>query len=340
MAKTKTRTKRITKPKYEPVLKLPPVRYEDFVALRDNIAVNGVLVPILVDSDGPRRRIIDGNYRKQISEELGYDCPEIVQPNLADEEKRTLARALNLARRQFTQEQKRELIADQLEETPERSNRWVAKQLGVHHATVGSVRGELQSGGQIIHLNQRVGQDGKSYPTAKEYWRSKQECSDHPLTLYPTPASVTEALLNREKFAGPILEPASGDNAMVTVLRRHGYKVIAQDIKDGHDFLLRKSKVANIVTNPPYALSMAEAFVRHAMSIAITKIAMLVPFYFLEGVGRHELFAGRLWPVKAVYVLSRRPTFGSQNGPAPFGSLWIVWERGFRGSTKTEWILD
>ena len=162
MAKTKTRTIRhTTKPIYQPVLKLPPLRYEDFVALRDNIAVNGVLVPILVDSDGPRRNIIDGNYRKQIAEELGYDCPEIVHPNLEEDEKRTLARALNLARRQFTQEQKRKLIADQLEESPNRSNRWVAKQLGVHHATVGAVRGEMQSTGQIIQLDRTVGLDGR-----------------------------------------------------------------------------------------------------------------------------------------------------------------------------------
>jgi hypothetical protein len=35
------------KVKYQPVLKLPPLPYEQFVALRDNIAVNGVLVPIL-----------------------------------------------------------------------------------------------------------------------------------------------------------------------------------------------------------------------------------------------------------------------------------------------------
>src|SRR5271155_1437202 len=145
------------KPRYEPVLKLPPLPYEQFLALRDNIAVNGVLVPILVDSDGPKREIIDGNYRKQIAEELGYDCPEIVQPNLEDDEKRTLARALNLARRQLTQEQRRELIADQIEETPERSNRWIAKQLGAHHATVGAVRGELQSTGQISQLDRTVG---------------------------------------------------------------------------------------------------------------------------------------------------------------------------------------
>ncbi len=60
MPKAKTRKK----PKYEPVLKLPPLSHEELTALRDNIAVNGVLVPILVDGDEPVRRIIDGNYRK------------------------------------------------------------------------------------------------------------------------------------------------------------------------------------------------------------------------------------------------------------------------------------
>jgi ParB-like chromosome segregation protein Spo0J len=95
--------------------------------LHGNIAVNGVLVPILVDADGPRRKIIDGNYRKAIADELGYDCREIVQSGLSEDEKRTLARALNLARRQLSQEQKRQLIADQLQETSGRSNRWVGK---------------------------------------------------------------------------------------------------------------------------------------------------------------------------------------------------------------------
>ena len=70
------------KPVYEPVLKLPALPYEQFLALRDHIAVNGVLVPILVDGDGPRRKIIDGNYRKAIADELGYDCPGAVHAGL------------------------------------------------------------------------------------------------------------------------------------------------------------------------------------------------------------------------------------------------------------------
>jgi len=159
--------KTIKKIKYEPVLKLPPLSYEEFTALRDNIAVNGVLVPILVDSNGPRRKIIDGNYRKQIANELGYDCPEIVQSGLEEVEKRTLARALNLARRQLTTDEKRAMIADQLKETPNKSLRWVAKMLGVHHSTVGSVRGEMQSTGEFSQLDRTLGQDGKYRPATK-----------------------------------------------------------------------------------------------------------------------------------------------------------------------------
>jgi ParB-like chromosome segregation protein Spo0J len=86
-------------PSYEPVLELPPLPPEQYEALRDHIAVHGVLVPILVDGDGPVRGVIDGNHRKRIADELGYDCPEIVKEGLTDQEKRTLARALNLARR-------------------------------------------------------------------------------------------------------------------------------------------------------------------------------------------------------------------------------------------------
>jgi DNA modification methylase len=158
-------TKRRKKASYQPVLTLPALSYDDFTALHDNIGVNGVVVPIVVDE---KKQIIDGNYRKAIADEFGYDCPEIVQEGLSEDEKRTLARSLNLARRQLNQEQKRELIGDQLLETPERSNRWIAKQLGVHHATVGSVRGQLQAGGQIVQLDRTMGADGKVYPAHKK----------------------------------------------------------------------------------------------------------------------------------------------------------------------------
>jgi DNA modification methylase len=161
------RPKTQKKPKYEPVLQLPPLSHEEFTALRDNIAVNGVLIPILIDSDGPIRKIIDGNYRKRIADQLGYDCPEIVQAGLDEEEKRTLARALNIARRQLNTEQKRALIADQLRETPNWSLRRLGKMLGVDGKTVASVRAEMASTAELPQFDRTVGEDGKYRPANK-----------------------------------------------------------------------------------------------------------------------------------------------------------------------------
>jgi hypothetical protein len=172
---------------YQPILTLPPLPHEEFLALRDNIAVNGVLVPILVDES---RRIIDGTYRKRIADELGYASPEIVQTGLTEEEKRTLARALNLARRHLTTAAKRQLIADQLAETPGRSNRWVGKQLGVSHPTVGSVRDELEATGKIYQFDRTVGEDGKQRPARP--FRNAFEARQ-PDDFYPKPPLTTRS---------------------------------------------------------------------------------------------------------------------------------------------------
>lgn len=143
---------------YSPILKMPVLNAEDLSALRSNIAQNGVVVPIILDE---QQNIIDGFHRLQIATELGYECPEVVIPNLSLEEKRTLARSLNLARRQLSSEQRRALIADQLAETPGLSNRLISKQLGVSHPTVASVRAELTSTGKLFQLDRTKGIDGK-----------------------------------------------------------------------------------------------------------------------------------------------------------------------------------
>ena len=121
---TTTKSKHKLKP-YQPIIQLPPLADDQLEGLRNSIGVAGVKVPIIIDEN---KQIIDGWHRKTIADELEYDCPEIIEKGLSDEDKRTLARALNLARRQLNREQKRSVIADQLMETPERSNRWIAKQ--------------------------------------------------------------------------------------------------------------------------------------------------------------------------------------------------------------------
>jgi len=68
----------------------------------------------------------------------------------------------NVLRRHLTAEQKRDVIAALLKATPDKSNRQIAETVKASHVTVGAVRAELQSTGQIDQLTKTVGKDGKA----------------------------------------------------------------------------------------------------------------------------------------------------------------------------------
>lgn len=94
--------------------------------------------------------ILDGHHREQACHELGIThWPRLVRHNMSEEEKRRHTRRLNLDRRHLNQEQRRELIAAELRETPAASDRAIASGLGVDHKTVGAVRDNLESTGEI-----------------------------------------------------------------------------------------------------------------------------------------------------------------------------------------------
>jgi methylase of polypeptide subunit release factors len=164
--------------------------------------------------------------------------------------------------------------------------------------------------------------------------------------FYPTPPSATEALLSVERFEGKIWECACGNGAISKVLEAHGHKVLSTDLVDrGYgktpvDFLgaspLRT--VDNIVTNPPYTL--AERFVRTALSVATDKVAMLLKLAFLEGEKRRRMFEST--PLARVHVFSRRLTMMRNGAPPRSGGMiafaWFVWEHGYTGSPRLHWL--
>ncbi len=119
---------------------MPPLSEEERQALREDIAANGVMVPITVDQHGV---IIDGHHRQQMASELGIPCPRTVQEFASDEQRHNVALALNLKRRHLTREQFRELIAAECERTPDASDREIARRLGCSPSTVGTVRRPL-----------------------------------------------------------------------------------------------------------------------------------------------------------------------------------------------------
>lgn len=73
--------------------------YRDLV---DDIRKRGLLIPIVVDTDG---LIIDGRHRFRACEELGIKCRKVVFTG-TDEEKREHAKSLNVFRRHLTESQR------------------------------------------------------------------------------------------------------------------------------------------------------------------------------------------------------------------------------------------
>ena len=138
---------------------MPALAPEEFEALKADINARGVQVPVEYDDMG---NILDGHHRVRACHELGIPrWPRLVRYGLSEEEKRRHARRLNLDRRHLDREQRRTLIAEELRERPEASNRAIAAGLGVSHHTVDNVRDELESTGQIAQLEERKGRDKK-----------------------------------------------------------------------------------------------------------------------------------------------------------------------------------
>ena len=77
---------------------LPPLDPESYTALKANIALRGITVPVVRDEEG---NIMDGFARAKIAKELDYDLPAVTLGGLSESEKRSQVRALNLARRQL-----------------------------------------------------------------------------------------------------------------------------------------------------------------------------------------------------------------------------------------------
>jgi len=164
--------------------------------------------------------------------------------------------------------------------------------------------------------------------------------------FYPTPPMATERLLDVEKFDGDIWECACGDGAISKVLEQHNYKVYSTDLinrdygETGIDFLMETQISDNIITNPPFKLSLP--FVYKAIELANKKVAFLCRITFLEGVARQKMFQET--PLENVYIFSRRITFTNPNngnkthGGGMLAFAWFVWNKNYTGKPKLNWI--
>ena len=111
---------------------LPPLDAETYAGLKANIAINGVQVPIVRDEKG---YILDGFARAKIAKELGYEFPSVREGiERAGEAVPGPGTEPGTSAPGLPSEEADHRRRDQGK--PWRSNRWIARSLGVHHATV------------------------------------------------------------------------------------------------------------------------------------------------------------------------------------------------------------
>lgn len=202
-----------------------PLTPEEYAALEADILERGVQVPIVVDEHGVP---IDGHHRLMICRRHGItDYPTIVQAGLTDDEKRDYAQSLNCARRSLSREQKRRQIANRLKRHPEHSDRRLAQSLGVDHKTVGSVRAELQSGGEIPRQTVKVGSIGMRYktpPPPKRLDSAGGEIPRHLHTAFAAQAehtSLGNLLTDVKRRSGELARVSGPLRARIEQLRHH-----------------------------------------------------------------------------------------------------------------------
>ena len=125
--------------------------------------------PIIVFSDGEKKHLADGFHRVEAARDCGFlDIEAMVEEGTARDALWYALGANNAHGLRMTRADVRKAIGLALQEFPDRSSREIARQIGCDHKTVEAARRTQETGGEIPHVDARVGADGKSYPVRRE----------------------------------------------------------------------------------------------------------------------------------------------------------------------------
>lgn len=300
---------------------LPPLKTSEREALAADIKANGVLHPVVIDEDG---NILDGHHRYSIDR----NAPTVTVEGLSEDEKRAYTIRANLARRNLTGDQTREVaktqreIARRLRESD--AKRWtlksVAALLAVDESTVSRWFTNLQT------------QDSKSDPPpdarvklttpAKEEIvrrieageKQEQIASDYGVC----PATVTkvkQAAERAEQKAAEVREAAGGGDCGPPRVK----------VADAVDWLLDQEPCDLLLTDPPYATDVDDiaTFASRWLPTALDKVKPTGRAYICVGAYPVELHA---------YCSVRMPdqilvwTYRNTMGPATKDRYKLNWQ--------------
>lgn len=163
--------------------------------------------------------------------------------------------------------------------------------------------------------------------------------------FYVEPRWLVDALLDVEHFSGLSWDPSCGTGTIPIAMRDRGLECAGSDIVDRGfgqtplDFFEAKSRVTNIVTNPPFGV--IEPYIRRALHLASDKVAILGRLALLESQRRREFFNST--PLARVWVSSRRASMppGGKGIKATGGTIpfaWFVWDHSHEGPPVLGWV--
>lgn len=186
-----------------------------------------------------------------------------------------------------------------------------------------------------------------------DYRRPLRDRADN--DWYVEPRWAVDLLLDAERFAGNVWDPACGSGNIPAACRSRGLRAFGSD-KVYRGWGLRAADFLeegrapdvdppydNIITNPPYAH--AEAFIHRGLEIARFKVAMLLRLSFLESRRRAEMFATT--PLARVHVFAERVSMPpghlleageveAKGGTIAFA--WFVWSHDHQGPPTLSWL--
>lgn len=163
--------------------------------LGEDIRKNGLQFPVVVQRDGDEYKLLDGCNRLDAMELVGIgfelefirdgrrrarrpvlNIQDYIPFTLDDQEIELegdhdpyeFVISANTRRRHLTAEQKRELIAKVLRAKPEKSDRQIADTVKASPTTVGKVRAEMESTGDVSKLDTRQDKRGRTQPAKKK----------------------------------------------------------------------------------------------------------------------------------------------------------------------------
>ena len=164
--------------------------------------------------------------------------------------------------------------------------------------------------------------------------------------FYETPEWVTHGLVQSERLFHHLYEPACGTGSILRVLSKYA-KSSGSDIHEGSVAICKESGLdaevldflsettppffGDIVMNPPY--KHAAEFVRRALEMTESKmkVCALLRLNFLGSSRKRLDLVGPHSCLKAVHVLSKRPSFTGDGRTDACEYAWFVWEKTHSG---------